>query len=113
MVYHVKGPLSFGYMNCERGTHRLARVSPFNSQGKRQTSFATVDVYPEFEDSDVEIDENDWMARKGLGVAYMLVSMKNQNDEKLRALALEQWNISLQIKPQQPKLAQLIKQYSN
>jgi hypothetical protein len=43
----------------------------------------------------------------------MLVSMKNQNDEKLRALALEQWNISLQIKPQQPKLAQLIKQYSN
>ena len=61
----------------------------------------------------VEIDENDWMARKGLGVAYMLVSMKNQNDEKLRALALEQWNISLQIKPQQPKLAQLMKQYSN
>jgi peptide chain release factor 2 len=59
VTYHVRGPLAFGYMNCERGTHRLARVSPFNAQGKRQTSFATVDVTPEFEDSDVEIDEND------------------------------------------------------
>ncbi|HRP62331.1 MAG TPA: peptide chain release factor 2 [Phycisphaerales bacterium] len=59
VTYHIKGPLAFGYMNCERGTHRLARVSPFNAQGKRQTSFATVDVVPEFEDSDVEIDEND------------------------------------------------------
>jgi peptide chain release factor 2 len=57
--YHVAGPLAFGYMNCERGTHRLARVSPFNAQGKRQTSFATVDVIPEFEDSTVEIDEKD------------------------------------------------------
>ncbi len=57
--YHVKGPLTFGYMNCERGTHRLARVSPFNAQGKRQTSFATVDVIPEFEETNVEIDENE------------------------------------------------------
>ncbi len=57
--YHVKGPYAFGYMNCERGTHRLARVSPFNSQGKRQTSFVTVDVTPEFEETDLEIPEND------------------------------------------------------
>jgi peptide chain release factor 2 len=59
VVYHVKGPMAYGYMSCERGTHRLARVSPFNAQGKRQTSFATVDVVPEFEDSDVQIDENE------------------------------------------------------
>jgi peptide chain release factor 2 len=58
-TYHLKGPMAYGYMNCERGTHRLARVSPFNSQGKRQTSFATVDVIPEFEESDVDIDDND------------------------------------------------------
>lgn len=57
--YHVKGPYAYGYMSCERGTHRLARVSPFNAQGKRQTSFATVDVTPEFEETDVEINEND------------------------------------------------------
>ena len=59
VVYHVKGPYAYGYMSCERGTHRLARVSPFNAQGKRQTSFATVDVIPEFDQTDVEIDEKD------------------------------------------------------
>ena len=56
VTYHLKAPMAFGNMNCERGTHRLARVSPFNSQGKRQTSFATVDVIPEFEATDLEIE---------------------------------------------------------
>jgi peptide chain release factor 2 len=59
VTLHVKGPFAFGYLNCERGTHRLARVSPFNAQGKRQTSFATVDVTPEFEESDVQIPDKD------------------------------------------------------
>lgn len=61
----------------------------------------------------VQLDENDWMARKGLGVAYMLQAVKENNDEKLQAQALEQWNISLQLKPDQPKLQQLIDRYSN
>lgn len=60
----------------------------------------------------VELDDNDWMAHKGLGVAYMLMSMK-QNDETLEALALEQWNISLQIKPDQSKLKTLVDRYTN
>jgi len=55
----VSGPYAFGYLKCERGTHRLARVSPFNAQGKRQTSFATVDTTPEFEESTVEIPDKD------------------------------------------------------
>ena len=55
----IKGAYAFGYMSCERGTHRLARVSPFNAQGKRQTSFATVDVTPVIEEVDVEIPEKD------------------------------------------------------
>lgn len=59
VVYRLIGPFVYGYMNCERGTHRLARVSPYNAEGKRQTSFATVDVTPEFEDTDLEIPEKD------------------------------------------------------
>lgn len=59
VTLHVKGTFAFGYLACERGTHRLARVSPFNAQGKRQTSFATVDITPEFEEVDLVIPEND------------------------------------------------------
>lgn len=59
VTLHVKGPYAFGYLNCERGTHRLARVSPFNAQGKRQTSFCTVDVVPEFDEVSVDIPEKD------------------------------------------------------
>jgi len=59
VTLHVKGPFSFGYLCCEKGTHRLARVSPFNAQGKRQTSFATVDVVPEFAEAEVVIPDTD------------------------------------------------------
>ncbi len=59
VTLYVKGPFAYGYLSAERGTHRLARVSPFNADGKRQTSFATVDVVPEFpETGGVEIDES-------------------------------------------------------
>ena len=58
-MYRVSGPFAYGYMNCERGTHRLARVSPFNAEGKRQTSFATVEVTPEFEATALTIPEKD------------------------------------------------------
>lgn len=59
VTLHVKGPYAFGYLKCERGTHRLARVSPFNAQGKRQTSFATVEVVPEFDETSIEVPERD------------------------------------------------------
>ena len=59
VTLHVKGDFAFGYLKCERGTHRLARVSPFNAQGKRQTSFATVDVTPEFDEVEVKIPDTE------------------------------------------------------
>ncbi len=56
----VRGPMAYGYLKGEEGIHRLVRISPFNSEGKRQTSFAAVDVSPEIDDSIViEIDESD------------------------------------------------------
>lgn len=54
----IRGPMAYGYLRGETGIHRLVRISPFNSEGKRQTSFAAVDVSPEISDS-VEIDI-DW-----------------------------------------------------
>jgi len=47
----VKGINAYGYLKCEKGIHRLVRLSPFDANNKRHTSFASVDVTPEFEDS--------------------------------------------------------------
>jgi peptide chain release factor 2 len=56
----VRGPMAYGYLRGETGMHRLVRISPFNSEGKRQTSFAAVDVSPEIADSvAIEIDPED------------------------------------------------------
>jgi peptide chain release factor 2 len=56
----IRGPLAYGYLKGETGIHRLVRISPFNAEGKRQTSFAAVDVSPEVPDSvDIEVDEKD------------------------------------------------------
>ncbi len=56
----ISGENAFGYLNTERGVHRLVRISPFDAAKKRHTSFASVDISPELdEDDDVEIDEND------------------------------------------------------
>jgi peptide chain release factor 2 len=52
----VRGAYAYGYLSCEMGVHRLVRISPFGLQGKRETSFAAVDVLPEMEEISVEID---------------------------------------------------------
>jgi peptide chain release factor 2 len=52
----VKGEYAYGYMRAEAGVHRLVRPSPFNAQNKRQTSFASVDVVPDFEEGDGEVE---------------------------------------------------------
>lgn len=56
----IRGPMAYGYLRGETGIHRLVRISPFNSEGKRQTSFAAVDVSPEISDSiEVDIDKSE------------------------------------------------------
>ena len=56
----VEGENAYGYLKNERGVHRLVRISPFNAQGKRQTSFAMLEVMPEIdEDIEVDIDPED------------------------------------------------------
>ena len=59
-TFEVDAPYAFGTLSVEAGTHRLVRMSPFDSAGKRQTSFAAVEVIPLMEEADeVEIPEND------------------------------------------------------
>jgi peptide chain release factor 2 len=55
----VTGENAYGYLQTERGVHRLVRISPFDSNKRRHTSFAGVDVVPEIEDAPVEINEAD------------------------------------------------------
>jgi peptide chain release factor 2 len=56
----VRGPMAYGYLKGETGMHRLVRISPYNAEGKRQTSFAAVDVSPEIaEDGEIELRDED------------------------------------------------------
>lgn len=56
----IEGPYAYGYLKSEKGVHRLVRISPFDSSGKRHTSFASVDVMPALDDSiEVEINPAD------------------------------------------------------
>ena len=60
IVYMVSGTFCYGYLKCEKGVHRLVRLSPFDSSNRRHTSFAAVDVIPEFDNNiEIEINEND------------------------------------------------------
>jgi len=60
VTLRVQGPFAFGRLSCEMGVHRLVRISPFDSNRRRHTSFAAVDCVPEFdEDIDIEIKDDD------------------------------------------------------
>lgn len=60
ITYLVKGTYAFGYLKNEKGVHRLVRLSPFDANNRRHTSFAAVDVTPEFEDDNkIEIKDSD------------------------------------------------------
>lgn len=60
VTFQVNGINAFGYLKSEKGVHRLVRISPFNAQGKRQTSFVSLDVMPDIEEEiDLEINTDD------------------------------------------------------
>lgn len=60
VTIEVKGQYAYGYLKAEAGVHRLVRISPFDSNSRRHTSFASVFVYPEIDDNiEVKIDPND------------------------------------------------------
>lgn len=58
ITYRISGERAYGWLKNEIGVHRLVRISPFNANGKRQTSFASVDVWPDIDDT-IEIEIND------------------------------------------------------
>ena len=55
----MKGRYAYGYLQAERGVHRLVRMCPFNAQGKRQTAFAALDVVPVLHEDEVQIEIDD------------------------------------------------------
>jgi peptide chain release factor 2 len=59
-TFRVSAPYAYGTLSVEQGTHRLVRISPFDNQGRRQTSFAGVEVLPQVEETDhIDVPEND------------------------------------------------------
>src|SRR5688500_19797195 len=59
-VIEIKGPYAFGFLKAESGVHRLVRISPFDSQARRHTSFASVFIYPVVDDTiNIEIRDED------------------------------------------------------
>ncbi len=60
VTFHVMGKNAYGYLKCEKGIHRLVRISPFDASGRRHTSFASVDVMPELEnETEIEVRPED------------------------------------------------------
>ncbi len=135
VTLHVAGPYAYGYLSCEAGVHRLVRISPFNAQGKRQTSFVGVDVLPEFDESKIEIAEADVeietfrrasgaggqnvnkvasavrIRHKKSGIIVECVNERSQQQNKRTALALLQSKLE-QIE-QSKRDAELAKLYSD
>jgi len=130
----VSGALAFGKLSCETGVHRLVRISPFDSQSRRHTSFAAVDVLPDCEEIDIEINDDDlridYYRASGAGgqhvnktssavrithlVTNIVVQCQNDRSQhKNKAEAMRMLKSKLYMLEQQKKDAELAKLYSN
>ncbi len=84
----VEGTNAYGYLKSEAGVHRLVRISPFDASGRRQTSFASVDVMPEFEDDgkiEIRDDEIEITAHRSSGAGGQHI---NKTDSAIRIIHL-------------------------
>ena len=85
---HIQGDFAYGYLKAEAGVHRLVRISPFDSNARRHTSFASVDVYPEVDDGiKIDIPEKDYELKfiRGGGAGGQKVN-KTSSTAQLRHL---------------------------
>lgn len=135
VTLRVSGPFAYGKLSCERGVHRLVRISPFDSNARRHTSFAAVDCVPEFEDDiDIEIKDDDlridFYRASGAGGQHVNkvssavrithlptgIVVQCQNDRsqhKNRASAIKVLKARLYMHEQQKRDAELAKLYGN
>jgi peptide chain release factor 2 len=130
----VSGPFAFGRLSCEMGVHRLVRISPFDSNKRRHTSFAAVDCLPESEDVDIDIKEDDlkidYYRASGAGGQHVnkvssavrivhiptgaVVQCQNDRSQhRNRAEAMKMLKSKLYMLEQQKRNAELAKLYSD
>lgn len=93
----ISGDYAYGLLKGENGVHRLVRVSPFNAQGKRMTSFASVFVHPMIDDSiDIQVNpaDLDWDTSGPAGLAVNMSIRPNQRYAYATFLPASWWNAS-------------------